>query len=88
MENKVEVVRQLVESTNGKFFTVKFIKKDGEPRTITGRINVSKDTKGGAAGWRANPDNMGVYEINTDQYRAFNASRVTYLKINNQEYNF
>lgn len=79
--NKIELVKTLVAGTEGKFFTVSFIKKDGSERSITGRIDVSKYTKGGVAGWKANGDNIGIYEIGEGQYRAFNAGRVTSLKI-------
>lgn len=40
--------KQFKEMTNGKFFSVDFIKKDGTLRTYKGaRVNVTKDSVGG-----------------------------------------
>ena len=86
--SKVDQVKNMVASTGGKFFTVTFIKKDGTPRTITGRIDVSKYTKGGVAGWKANRNNIGIFEVNEGHYRAFNAERVTSLKIGGKLHTF
>ena len=38
----------LILNSSGKFLTIDFIKKDGTPRTINGRLGVTKYLKGGA----------------------------------------
>ncbi len=42
-----EQAAEIVRGTNGKFFTVAFVKKDGSDRVITGRTGVKYDLKGG-----------------------------------------
>lgn len=87
-----EVIKNLVASTNGKIFTVSFVKKDGNLRTLTGRTGVSKYTNGGVAGWKSNDDNIGVFEFcerqGKEAYRCFNANSVKSLKISGKVYNF
>ncbi len=46
-KSKAERVRDLIEKTNGKFFTVKFVKKNGDIRIMTARLGVKKYLKGG-----------------------------------------
>ena len=91
--NKVDNVKRVIQSTNGKIFHVRFVKADGSIREMTCRTGVSKHTKGGEAYYKANSDNIGVYELNTDRegaenYRCFNASRVLAIKANGEEYIF
>ena len=38
--------REQILATNGKFFSVSFIKKDGSERKMTARLGVKKDIKG------------------------------------------
>jgi hypothetical protein len=49
-------ISDFIAESKGKFITVSFIKKDGTPRTLNGRIGVTKHLKGGKS------------TVNTDQY--------------------
>ena len=90
--NKIQTVKELVASTQGKIFNVDFIKADGSLRNMTCRIDVAKYTSGGVAGWKSNDENVGVFEMNgaggKESYRAFNAGRVVKLKIAGKEHTF
>jgi hypothetical protein len=47
-ENKMKISDFIAES-KGKFITINFIKKDGTPRKLNGRIGVTKYLKNGTA---------------------------------------
>lgn len=49
-------IADFIAQSNGKFVSVKFIKKDGTARVLNGRTGVTKHLKGG------------VSTVNTDQY--------------------
>ena len=63
---------ELMKSSQGRFFTVSFIKKDDTERTINGRIRVTKNSKGGK-----NPATdlgyISVYSNAEKQYRNVNS---------------
>ena len=91
--NKVDNVKRVIQSTNGKIFHVRFVKADGSIREMTCRTGVSKHTKGGEAYYKANSDNIGVYELNSgregaENYRCFNANRVLSIKSGGEEHSF
>lgn len=86
-KSKIARVNQLVESTKGQFFTVEFTKANGEARRMNCRTGVTKHLKGGDAtyqGKAGDKPNIGVYETNNN-YRCFNAERVTKLVIDKTE---
>ena len=85
---KINRVKQLVESTKGKFFTVEFTKANGEPRKMNARTGVTKHLKGGEATYQGrdgDKPNIGVYEHGSGSYKCFNAERVTKLVIDKTE---
>lgn len=75
--------------SNGRFFTVKFTKKNGEIRTMLARTGVKKYLKGGV-NRNSNPNHLIVYSIHDRGYRTVDldnvieltANGVTYAKIN------
>lgn len=77
---------KMIEDTNGKFFTVTFQKKDGSIRDMNARIGVKKGQVGGVATYKANPNNVGVYESNKGKYRCFNIERLMKIKFKGMEY--
>tara|TARA_X000001388_G_scaffold70269_1_gene59299 strand:+ start:95 stop:367 length:273 start_codon:yes stop_codon:yes gene_type:complete len=77
----------LIKSSQGKFITVKFTKKNGEDRTLTGRTGVHKYTTG--EGLKYNPDDyglVGIYDninkgyrmVNLNTLREVTAQKTTY----------
>lgn len=83
--NRKEALK-MIESTKGKFFSVTFEKKNGEIRNMNCRTGVKKGQAGGVATYKANPANIGVYDMVTDDYRCFNIERLKNLKVGGQEY--
>jgi hypothetical protein len=67
--------RRLVNETNGQFFNILFVKKDGSLRSLNGRIGVKKHLAGGewlrghGAKW---PQYMPVYDVKVKGYRTLN----------------
>lgn len=79
-----EIARQLLSaaSENGKIFSVEFEKKDGTIREMVCRKDVRKHLKGGPTMY--NPSvNMGVFDMQIQQYRSFAYDRV--IKVNGKE---
>ena len=66
-------------SSNGKIFSVTFIKKDGSLRTLNGRLGVTKHLKGGES--TLNPDRyITVYDLQSKAYRAVNKFTIQSVK--------
>ena len=68
-------------ATNGKFFSVSFIKKDGSERKMTARLGVKKDIKG--VGLKFNPSERNlivVFDIHKKAYRMINLSTIFKFK--------
>ncbi len=89
METTKEVfIRSLsqdIDNTNGKFFTVKFIKKDGTLRKMTCRTGVSKGVTG--KGLAFEPKEKGlkvVWSTDAEGYRMFNLAQVTEITFNGE----
>lgn len=74
-------VRNTVKKTNGKFFTVNFLKKDGSERTMLCRTHVKKHLRGGK---KTTPETaITVYSINDKGYRCFYPDTVMGIKCGN-----
>jgi hypothetical protein len=72
----MSTLAKILESTDGKFVTVSFIKKDGTPRTITGRLGVTKYLKNGKS--TVNHDKYVIlYSMQDDGYRCINKDTIT-----------
>lgn len=87
METTKEVfIRSLsqdIDRTNGKFFTVKFIKKDGTLRRMTCRTGVSKGVNG--KGLDFDPQEKGlkvVWSTDAEGYRMINLAQVKEITFN------
>jgi len=68
-----EALYDAILSTNGKIFTVKFIKKDGNLRTMNCRLEVKSYLRGGKATVRndGNPYVI-VFDMQSKDYRCIN----------------
>ena len=73
----------------GKFFTIKFVKKNGELRELNGRLGVKKHLKGGELGYDPATFNyIIVFDVVAKGYRTVNVDTVTELICNKSEINF
>lgn len=83
---KIETVDRLKKFvSNGKLFSVTFIKKTGEERTMLARTGVKKYLRGGV-NRNTNPDHLIVWSMQDKAYRTINLSTITKLKANGTEY--
>ncbi len=70
--NRIQA-QELINSTNGKIFSVTFMKKDGTIRDMTCRLGVTKHLKGGTL--RFDPSERGlvtVFDLESKGYRMVN----------------
>lgn len=79
--------------TKDKFFTISFVKKNGEERIINGRLGVGKYVKGTDPEKTMKRNNtlndndmIGVFENNNKQYRTINLNTMKWLKVNGKTY--
>ena len=66
-------MKEQILATNGRFFSVSFVKKDGTERRMTARLGVKKNIKG--VGLKFNPSDhnlMVVYDVHKRAYRMIN----------------
>ena len=74
-------MKEQILATNGRFFSVSFIKKDGSERRMTARLGVKKNIKG--VGLKFNPSDhnlMVVYDVHKRAYRMINLSTIFKFK--------
>ena len=82
-----EEAKRLIKATNGKFFTVTFIKKDGTERVMNARLGVEVYLKGGQLAYDAESKGLiTVYDMKAKGYRMVNVNTITHLKIGKNEY--
>ena len=73
----------LILQSAGRFVTVVFEKKNGELRTLTGRLGVTKHLKGGTS--TLNPDAyITIYDVVNKGYRAVNRATIRSVSINHE----
>lgn len=65
----------MIENSNGKIFSVVFVKKDGTVRNLVGRTGVKKYTKGGKPTVDTNRY-LCVYDIQNHGYRNINKDSI------------
>lgn len=74
-------------SSNGKFVTVAFRKKDGSKRVLNGRLGVSKHVTGGGMPYDPGHYNMQViYDVKAKGYRMVNLDEIIYTRIGGKIY--
>lgn len=73
-------LRNLLDTTNGKVFSVHFIKKDGSLREMVCRNEVTKGTVGGSNGHEDKPHLYTVYDMQAQGFRCVNLTTVKRVK--------
>ncbi|AHX01124.1 hypothetical protein M316_0059 [Nitrincola phage 1M3-16] len=77
--------KQLIQNDKGKFFGVRFLKKDGSPRTMNCKRVMKSDIKGTGTA-KKNDHVIPVYSNNDRGYRSFDIDRLEMLKMGGEEY--
>ena len=72
--------------SDGKIFTVEFVKKDGTVRKMNARLGVKKHLKGGSLAFDPLERNLlPVFDMQKEGYRMINASTILTIKIGGKE---
>jgi len=77
----------LIKSTNGKFFTAVFTKKDGSLRTMNCRLGVTKHLHGGDSTTKHKENLICVFDTQVGEYRCINLDTLKQLTVNGKQYN-
>jgi len=83
IRNRIQEIRT---KADGTFFSVHFIKKNGELRKMVARLNVTKDLKG--VGKAYNDDDYGILTVRDVQkqaYRSIKVDKITFLQIKGEQ---
>lgn len=94
--NKIDIVKNIIETTDGLFFSIRFIKSNGQERTLVGRTGVTtyliedpRICKNGSSNTVSHiPKYIKTYDIQNHGYRNINMEKVTYFKCGEVEINF
>jgi hypothetical protein len=70
---------KVIETSEGRFFTVEFVKKDGSTRILNGRLGVEKYLKGGECTLDREKFVI-VYDVQAKGYRAINRETIISVK--------
>ena len=85
---KREMLRNLIKATNSMFFTITFIKKSGEERTMTVKDGVEKHLvhpKGtGSNRQEAYSNLITLFDVQDGRYKSINLDTVTRLSCGNK----
>ena len=77
----------IINRTNGKFFTVTFVKKDGSIRTMTARTGVRKGVKGVGLKFNAKDKNLKVvWACDAENFRMINLNTILGIKFKGKNY--
>ena len=81
-----QTIKQLV---GNSIFTVKFTKKNGDLRKLTGRLGVKRGVKGVGKNYDVKDFNyLTVYEMGKEQFRTINFNTIKELTFKGNTYKF
>ena len=82
--NKREMLRSLIKSTNNLFFSITFVKKSGEQRTLTVRDGVESHKvfpKGVGSNNQEAYDNLiTLFDVQAGHYKSVNLDTITSIR--------
>ena len=85
---KREMLRNLIKATNGMFFSISFIKKSGEERTLTVRDGVEKHLvhpEGCGSNRQEHCSNLvTLFDVQDGRYKSVNLDTVTSVRCGNK----
>ena len=73
-------IKDVLVATKGKFFTIKWVKKDGTVREALVQTNVKKGIKGVGRLWEDKENQLTVYEKNTEKRVVITTDQVISFK--------
>lgn len=76
----------MIQDTKGKFFTVNFVKKDGNKRHMVARLGVKKYLKGGENPAKNRDNLIVVFDVQKRAYRMINLDTLLSFKCGKKEY--
>lgn len=79
---KISTLKATLKSLQGRFFSVDYVKKDGTPRTSSGRCGVTKYLKGGECR-NKNVEALIIYDTKSKGYRTINLDTIQCIRANN-----
>lgn len=79
-------IDDILNKIGSHFFSVVFIKKNGEERQLNGHLKVKKYTKGGRSTIAGHDNLVSVWDRQIREYRAFDKGRVKKIIANGEEY--
>jgi len=77
-------IRDMILASKGKIFSVHFVKKNGEERTMVGRLGVKKHLKGGDSTTAHIPNLITCFDMQKKAYRCINLETIRWIKVNNE----
>lgn len=77
-------IKDVLIATKGKFFTIKWVKKDGTVREALVQTNVKKGIKGVGRLWEDKENQLTVYEKNTEKRVVITTDRVVEFRCGRQ----
>jgi len=80
MNYQTEYYRSLIESTNGKFFSVQFIKKDGTVRNMVARTGVTVGVKGTGHPVSQEAMVIRIWDVQKKAFRCIPLNRINFIK--------
>lgn len=76
-------LEKVIQDSNGKIITVKFIKKDGTERILNGRLGVKKFLRGGVK--TVDPNQyITIYDLQNEGYRNINRNTILEVKVSGE----
>lgn len=86
MSIKAEFVSEKINETNGRFFAVGYIKKNGEDRRAVARKGVRRYLRGGELNYSPREKGLEtVFDLSVQDYRSVPLDRVYYFKCGHVE---
>ena len=81
-------VGSIIKNTNGKIFSAKFVKKNGDIRDITCRLETETGKKGtGVSPEKLDNPYICVYDMQKEGYRMINLETLMSINMKGVEYN-
>jgi len=86
---KLQAIRNFLDATNGRFFTVQFEKQNGEMRVMNCRGGVKRYIKGGKNNMEDKPHYYTVFDVRRKAYRTVNLTTIRNIRMDgvNVEFN-
>lgn len=81
-------VYNLIKSTNGKIFSVTFLKKDNTLREMVCRLGVTRHLQGGEDNKAHLPQYINVFEMASEKYKTVTLDTITKIGYSGNTYTF